>query len=315
MENILLGPQEGNASNNVPEAGAAQEDVRLLQLLMQQLMAIVIEVTVALADASVGNVDVDELAPSLGYQPIGEKDPVVLLDKFVMPIELQNNFKWKKLSSKIVLDSIHNECEERVYDFGNGEELSTVGGVETFGEMEAAACPSIQLKRKPDKCGRCSYTTANPQQLMQHFQTNHADQYPFVCDFCDFRCLERKTLNLHTRTEHAGEKRFSCEFCDYKAVRLIYLKRHVVVHSDEKRFSCEFCDFKTRYHSNLRTHLRNHTDEKPYRCELCEYSSRFLSNLKTHQRTHTGDKLFSCDHCDYKTSFSGNLKKHVKSHK
>ncbi|XP_039278898.1 zinc finger and SCAN domain-containing protein 2-like [Nilaparvata lugens] len=274
MENILLGPQEGNASNNVPEAGAAQEDVRLLQLLMQQLVAVVIEVTVALADASVGNVDVDELAPSLGYQPIGD-----------------------------------TECEERVNDFGYGEELSTVGG-----ELEAAACPSIQLKRKPDKCGHCSYTTANPQQLMQHFQTNHADQYPFVCDFCDFRCLERKTLNLHTRTEHAGEKRFSCEFCDYKAVRLIYLKRHVVVHSDEKRFSCEFCDFKTRYHSNLRTHLRNHTDEKPYRCELCEYSSRFLSNLKTHQRTHTGDKLFSCGHCDYKTSFSGNLKKHVKSH-
>ncbi|XP_039280977.1 zinc finger protein 714-like [Nilaparvata lugens] len=213
-------------------------------------------------------------------------------------------------TSDHILATEDTECEERVNDFGYGEELSTVGG-----EMEAAACPSIQLKRKPDKCGHCSYTTVNPQQLMQHFQTNHADQYPFVCDFCDFRCLVRKTLNVHTRTEHAGEKRFSCEFCDYKAVRLIYLKRHVVVHSDEKRFSCEFCDFKTRYHSNLRTHLRNHTDEKPYRCELCEYSSRFLSNLKTHQRTHTGDKLFSCDHCDYKTSFSGNLRKHVKSHK
>ncbi|RZF42020.1 hypothetical protein LSTR_LSTR003525 [Laodelphax striatellus] len=38
----------------------------------------------------------------------------------------------------------------------------------------------ILQKRKLDKCGHCSYSTTDSRDLMRHFSSNHADQYPFM---------------------------------------------------------------------------------------------------------------------------------------
>nr|CAD7402896.1 unnamed protein product [Timema poppensis] len=203
-------------------------------------------------------------------------------------------------------------------------------------------------------CEVCLKTFSKRTYLRQH-KIAHNGTRPHICLECNSKFIRSGDLTRHIKIHDRGkitrdkqpvnilkkiapikETLFSCKVCSKTFTKLVYLRRHVIIHSDRRPYECKVCKNTFTRSGDLSKHMRIHTRELTklekedtaiheyageFVCKLCSrsFSKEFYlkqhtvvhiekepttylsfftkSGLERHERLHSGVKPFACDIC------------------
>lgn len=148
------------------------------------------------------------------------------------------------------------------------------------------------------------------------------------CSFCPMRFSSKSHLLEHQNTEHPKENPYICEFCGKTFAVQNYLNRHLKRHSQsesagstsqevQRKYWCAQCHSEFDTAKDLSLHLRLHVAEKEvgeHRCDMCYKSFSQLRLLRLHQESHVGQVVYECTECDKAFAFPHLLEEHQQSH-
>ncbi|XP_062553814.1 zinc finger and BTB domain-containing protein 14-like isoform X2 [Armigeres subalbatus] len=108
-------------------------------------------------------------------------------------------------------------------------------------------------------CHICNRMFRNRGGLIQHNNSHHSGDKPFVCRVCGKRFFNEDALLQHELKHEKADKPFKCNFCTRQYIHSYDLRRHVVLH---------------------------HTPDAPYICRYCSKAFDRNDHVKDHEISH-----------------------------
>lgn len=162
------------------------------------------------------------------------------------------------------------------------------------------------------KCDFCDSTMTNNQQLINHGQFVHPDEFELQqCDRCEKTFGNQQALRVH---KAAHERNYECSFCGKVCPTAVALTGHENTHTKDQPFQCSQCGRNFAQYTSMRRHMKIHFNEKAYQCDFCSKRFRQRTVMLTHRRIHTGEKPFACGTCSKTFRDHSTLAKHKRVH-
>lgn len=173
-----------------------------------------------------------------------------------------------------LLDNKPSESKPPIVETIKTEELIIDDTLEEVETKIPVAPPSEttapKTKQKLKKAGKSSFISEwgcpicdrmfrNRGGLIQHNNSHHAGDKPFVCRVCGKRFFNEEALLLHEPKHEKADKPFKCNFCTKQYIHSYDLRRHVVLH---------------------------HTPNAPYICRYCSKAFDRNDHVKDHETSH-----------------------------
>nr|CAD7425093.1 unnamed protein product [Timema monikensis] len=198
-------------------------------------------------------------------------------------------------------------------------------------------------------CEVCLKTFSKRTYLRQH-KIAHNGTRPHICLECNSKFIRSGDLTRHIKIHDRGkiirdkqpvnilkkiapikETLFSCKVCSKTFTKLVYLRRHVIIHSDRRPYECKVCKNTFTRSGDLSKHMRIHTRELTklekedtaiheyageFVCKLCSRSFSKEFYLKQHTVVHIEKEptTYLCDECGKAFKQRGALTQHKATH-
>lgn len=108
------------------------------------------------------------------------------------------------------------------------------------------------------QCLPCNRMFRNRGGLLQHNNTHHSGEKPFVCKFCGKRYHAEDAMLQHERRHTFADKPFKCGSCTKQYLHQYDLKRHVDLHHKEAPFTCKYCGKPFDRDDHVKDHETSH---------------------------------------------------------
>ncbi|EAT42024.1 AAEL006392-PA [Aedes aegypti] len=108
------------------------------------------------------------------------------------------------------------------------------------------------------KCIPCNRMFRNKGGLLQHKNTHHSGERPFVCKVCGKRFHEEPKKQQHENRHAVTDKPFKCSSCPRQYLHQYDLKRHADLHHKDATFTCKYCGKGFDRHDHVRDHETSH---------------------------------------------------------
>lgn len=221
----------------------------------------------------------------------------------------------------------HRSCGSCTKGFATSETLLIHQQKKTCTDDSPKRKLPMQPRPKMHGCCKCPDMFQTFDELMKHFEIEHAENKyfgdelgQFLCKLCTepfqnkgdlqrhyknprlktYTCTQcNKTLasfpkyKAHIETAHGQTQEYPCDKCDKIYDRLDSLRYHkYMLHNEKNVYTCEDCGKVFHKRISFREHRNIHLGLRPHVCAICQHDFTSTGALRTHMRSHTGAKPF-----------------------
>lgn len=250
------------------------------------------------------NIDFSNVESSKLIDCVIDSDPLSLVKT---DTDIQKNVKSIKTK----------RTSQKKKDTSEPEELSELSIIE-FRE-DGSCIPKEDLfgwKSYPWICCDCQQNFRSPEELKNHFSSNHNQVPRYSCVDCQKIYSKYNVFLGHVKIHHIT-LRYCCDVCHKWYPTINSVEKHRAEHKEESQYGCLNCGKKFRMQSALVLHSRSHLPaeiKNRYQCDECPKRFGTKPNLMAHKRIHSGVKDYTCDQCGKSFFQKGNLDNHVLTH-
>ena len=187
--------------------------------------------------------------------------------------------------------------------------------LQTIEQTRKKDCP---LTKEHCECG---LLVGGKDQLIQHKEEMHRDNWDCIYKNCSQKCSSPKSLKRHVLTQHLEYFLHFCKYCKYGSNDKTSTINHMVAnHTHQKLYECssEECNKTFSSKGSLLKHEEYCGEGKKYECSYCGRKFKREENMLHHTKIHTGElKKIECSDCgssyESKSAFDNHLKGHCQA--
>lgn len=134
-------------------------------------------------------------------------------------------------------------------------------------------------------CLACGFTANKRQDLLDHMNLKHGDEYNMQCKLCNYS-LSYITQYYDHLLKHSNAYAYKCKDCNelFRNTRDFCIHRRIKCTVTSINLTCDKCGFISADKRSLIAHKATHNTIKNYVCEFCDKRCKSKETYRYHKR-------------------------------